>query len=184
MAREVLNLSGNAVLVTGGAGFIGSCLVRRLCSLGIPVVTVDKLTYAGNLDSIAGIPPALHRFVQADICDADALAGVFREYRPAAVMHLAAESHVDRSIDGPAAFIQTNCVGSFRLLVNTGRVSILLHALLFASFTSPPTRCSDHSGTTGGSTRRRHTSRGRRTLRARRLRITSPAHGSIPMVCP
>jgi dTDP-glucose 4,6-dehydratase len=116
MAPEVLNRSGNAVLVTGGAGFIGSCLVRRLCTLGIPVVTVDKLTYAGNLDSIADVPPALHAFVQADICDADALAGVFREYRPRAVMHLAAESHVDRSIDGPDAFIRTNCVGTFRLL--------------------------------------------------------------------
>jgi dTDP-glucose 4,6-dehydratase len=116
MQREVMKISAEPVVVTGGAGFIGSSLVRRLCQRGAPVVTIDKLTYAGNPESIVGVPAALHRLVHADICDADALHTIFRECRPRAVMHLAAESHVDRSIDGPDTFIQTNCVGTFRLL--------------------------------------------------------------------
>ena len=105
------------ILVTGGAGFIGSAVVRRLVGRGYHVVNVDKLTYSGNLDSlrdVAGEPN--YRFVQADICDQSALAAVMAEERIEAVMHLAAESHVDRSIDGPAAFVETNVVGTFRLL--------------------------------------------------------------------
>ena len=106
------------VLVTGGAGFIGSAVVRHLVlDLGCEVVTVDKLTYAGNLESLASVDgDDRHAFEQVDICDADALAGVFRRHQPDAVMHLAAESHVDRSIDGPAAFLQTNVVGTYTLL--------------------------------------------------------------------
>jgi len=106
------------ILVTGGAGFIGSAVCRRLC--GDPannVVVVDKLTYAGNLASLRQIENRPnYRFVQADICDAPAIAGVMRDHAIDIVMHLAAESHVDRSIDGPSQFIETNIVGTFRML--------------------------------------------------------------------
>lgn len=106
------------ILVTGGAGFIGSNLVRHLLTIeGHAVLNVDALTYAGNLrslDDVAHHPR--HRFVQADICDASAMARLFAEFAPDWVMHLAAESHVDRSIAGPAAFIQTNITGTATLL--------------------------------------------------------------------
>jgi len=105
------------VLVTGGAGFIGSAVVRRLVGRGYEVTNVDKLTYAGNLDSlrdVEGLPN--YCFVQADICDQQAIRDLLSERQIDAVMHLAAESHVDRSIDGPAAFVETNIVGTFRLL--------------------------------------------------------------------
>jgi dTDP-glucose 4,6-dehydratase len=106
------------VLVTGGAGFIGSAVVRLLIAeTGHRVVNLDKLTYAANpdaLDAVAGHPR--YRFERADICDAAALADIFARHDPDAVMHLAAETHVDRSIDGPAAFVQTNVVGTQILL--------------------------------------------------------------------
>lgn len=106
------------VLVTGGAGFIGSAVVRKLVLQGLAeVVTVDALTYAGNLASLAPVmEDRRHRFVQADIRDGEAMAGLLEAEAPDAVMHLAAESHVDRSIDGPAAFIDTNIVGTYTLL--------------------------------------------------------------------
>jgi dTDP-glucose 4,6-dehydratase len=105
------------VLVTGGAGFIGGAVVRRLVGRGYRVVNVDKLTYSGNLDSLRNVVGrSNYRFVQADICDQPAIAALMAEERIEAVMHLAAESHVDRSIDGPAAFVETNVVGTFRLL--------------------------------------------------------------------
>jgi len=106
------------ILLTGGAGFIGSAVVRQLIGeTDAEVVNVDKLTYAGNLGSLAeaGEDPR-HHFEQVDICDAGEVARVFEEHRPDAVMHLAAESHVDRSIDGPGEFIRTNVTGSFTLL--------------------------------------------------------------------
>jgi dTDP-glucose 4,6-dehydratase len=106
------------LLVTGGAGFIGSALVRMLVrDAGYRVVTVDKLTYAGNLESLEDVHDAAeHRFVRADVADETALRAVFDEVRPHGVIHLAAESHVDRSIDGPGEFIHTNIVGTFTVL--------------------------------------------------------------------
>lgn len=105
-------------LVTGGAGFIGSAVVRRLIERSSHhVLVLDKLTYAGNLESLATVAGnSRYRFEQVDIVDTAALRRVFDEYSPDVVMHLAAESHVDRSIDGPAQFIQTNIVGTFSLL--------------------------------------------------------------------
>lgn len=105
------------VLVTGGAGFIGSAVVRRAVAEGLSVINVDKLTYAANLDNVASVADSpLYAFEQADICAAAAMARIFETHAPDAVMHLAAESHVDRSIDGPAAFIQTNITGTYVLL--------------------------------------------------------------------
>lgn len=106
------------ILVTGGAGFIGSALVRQLINeTKCKVINVDKLTYAGNLQSLAAVSDSpRYRFEQVDICDAHEIARVLREHQPDAVMHLAAESHVDRSISGPADFIQTNIVGTYTLL--------------------------------------------------------------------
>jgi len=106
------------ILVTGGAGFIGSAVVRQFIhDTQDRVVNLDKLTYAGNLQSLASVSSdPRYRFEQVDICDAAEVARVFREHRPDAIMHLAAESHVDRSISGPAAFIQTNIVGTYTLL--------------------------------------------------------------------
>ena len=106
------------IVVTGGAGFIGSALIRQLIrEAGCEVMNLDKLTYAGDLTSLAecSSSPRYH-FQQADICDAEAVRHIFERFRPTAVMHLAAESHVDRSIDGPADFIRTNITGTFVLL--------------------------------------------------------------------
>ena len=105
------------ILVTGGAGFIGSNLVRLLIRRGHSVLNVDKLTYAGNLSSLKDVAeqPAYH-FLQADICDRQAMDAAFDSFQPDAVMHLAAESHVDRSIDDPGAFITTNISGTWTLL--------------------------------------------------------------------
>jgi dTDP-glucose 4,6-dehydratase len=105
------------VLVTGGAGFIGSCFVRMAAERGdCRIVNLDKLTYAGNLDSLVDVPSHRHVFVQGDVCDERVLDGLLAEYRPRFVVHLAAESHVDRSIEGPLAFIETNVVGACALL--------------------------------------------------------------------
>ena len=106
------------ILVTGGAGFIGSAVVRHIIeSTQDSVVNVDKLTYAGNLESLESVENnPRYAFEQVDICDSKALLRVFEHHQPDAVMHLAAESHVDRSIDGPAAFIETNIVGTYTLL--------------------------------------------------------------------
>lgn len=106
------------IVVTGGAGFIGSALIRYLLThTDKNVVNVDKLTYAGNLDSVKSVLPSdRYSFERVDICDGEEVARVFEQYQPDAVMHLAAESHVDRSIDGAADFIRTNVVGTFTLL--------------------------------------------------------------------
>jgi len=106
------------ILVTGGAGFIGSAVVRYLINtIGCFVLNVDKLTYAGNLDSLKNVSSnPKYGFEKLDICDVQKLDRVIKEYRPNIIMHLAAESHVDRSIDGPSDFIQTNIVGTYNLL--------------------------------------------------------------------
>jgi dTDP-glucose 4,6-dehydratase len=108
-------------LITGGAGFIGSAVVRHIVrETDHRVCVVDKLTYAGNLSSLTPVANnPRYSFVRADIADADKMKSVFANYRPDVVMHLAAESHVDRSIDGPAAFMQTNIIGTYVLLEAT-----------------------------------------------------------------
>lgn len=106
-----------SILVTGGAGFIGSAVVRRLVGKGYRVVNLDKLTYAGNLASLRDVETAQnYRFVQADIADREQIRALLDEETIDGVMHLAAESHVDRSIDGPAAFVETNVLGTVSLL--------------------------------------------------------------------
>jgi dTDP-glucose 4,6-dehydratase len=106
------------LLITGGAGFIGSAVIRHIINnTNHGVVNVDKLTYAGNLESLVSVEnDSRYSFEQVDICDANEIKRVFDEHQPDIVMHLAAESHVDRSIDGPGEFIQTNIVGTYVLL--------------------------------------------------------------------
>ena len=106
------------ILVTGGAGFIGSAVIRHIIdNTQDSVVNLDKLTYAGNLESLLEVSSdERYAFEQVDICNRAELDRVFQQHQPDAVMHLAAESHVDRSIDGPAEFIQTNIVGTYTLL--------------------------------------------------------------------
>ena len=110
--------TNKTIIVTGGAGFIGSELIRYLIeNTKHKVVNIDKLTYSGNLESLISIASnSNYIFEQIDICDENELKRVFAEHKPDIVMHLAAESHVDRSIDGPKDFIQTNIVGTFVLL--------------------------------------------------------------------
>ena len=105
------------ILVTGGAGFIGSAVVRRLIRSGNTVANIDKLTYAATPEAVEEcLESPNYQLIQADICDVDAMRQAFETSQPDCVMHLAAESHVDRSIDGPGAFIQTNVIGTFTLL--------------------------------------------------------------------
>lgn len=124
------------ILITGGAGFIGSALIRHLIqSTEHEVLNLDKLTYAGNLESLARVDGnPRYRFVRADIADSPVVAQTLAEFQPDAIMHLAAESHVDRSIDGPAAFIQTNIVGTYSLLESTRAYWLGLSAERKAAF--------------------------------------------------
>src|ERR1700694_4693838 len=106
------------VLVTGGAGFIGSAVCRHfIADLGYDVVVLDKMTYAGNLESLAPVSSSpRYVFEKHDICDAAAVNAIFAKYQPDAIVHLAAESHVDRSISGSDVFVKTNVLGTFTLL--------------------------------------------------------------------
>ncbi|WP_318357966.1 dTDP-glucose 4,6-dehydratase [Enterobacter sp.] len=124
------------ILITGGAGFIGSAVVRHVIkNTQDSVVNVDKLTYAGNLESLSNIVDSnRYCFEHVDICDAQALARIFSRHQPDAVMHLAAESHVDRSISGPAAFIETNIVGTYTLLEATRTYWMTLNDAAKAAF--------------------------------------------------
>jgi dTDP-glucose 4,6-dehydratase len=123
-------MSDTTYLVTGGAGFIGSALVRALIEQRAGnVVNIDKLTYAGNLDSLASVADDPHyRFEHSDICDQPVLRRIFDEHRPTFVVHLAAETHVDRSIDGPSPFLHTNVNGTFELLREAHRYWLSLDA--------------------------------------------------------
>lgn len=106
------------IIVTGGAGFIGSAVIRKLIATrDWEVLNLDKLTYAGNLESLATVENnPRYKFVKADICDRDHVRKIFQDYNPSGIIHLAAESHVDRSIDGPREFIETNILGTYDLL--------------------------------------------------------------------
>lgn len=106
------------ILITGGAGFIASALIRNFIkTTDYQIMNLDKLTYAGNVESLAEIADSgNYQFTQGDICDYDLVTSLFADFQPDAIMHLAAESHVDRSIDGPAEFIETNIVGTYNLL--------------------------------------------------------------------
>ena len=107
----------STVFVTGGAGFIGSAVVRKLiAATSMRVVTVDRLTYAGNLDSLEPARSDRHHLAEVDVCDAMAVRALFARFQPSAVLHLAAESHVDRSIAGPAEFVRTNVLGTYTML--------------------------------------------------------------------
>ena len=124
------------ILVTGGAGFIGSAVIRHIIeNTHHHVLNVDKLTYAGNLESLQSIKKSeRYQFFQTDICDQVELEKIFENFQPNVVMHLAAESHVDRSIDGPAAFIQTNIVGTYSLLEAARKYWLSLTAEVKESF--------------------------------------------------
>lgn len=122
------------ILVTGGAGFIGSNLVRLLIARDHSVLNIDKLTYAGNVASLGAVESdSNYQFLQADICDAGAMKAAFAAFGPDAVMHLAAESHVDRSIDGPGEFIQTNILGTYTLL-QTAREYLSANTIPLSAF--------------------------------------------------
>ena len=116
------------ILVTGGAGFIGSAVVRHIIkNTNNDVLNVDKLTYAGNLESLKEVDQSeRYIFSQTDICDGEALQQLLKDFQPDLIMHLAAESHVDRSIDGPAEFITTNIVGTYTLLEVTRKYWLTL----------------------------------------------------------
>jgi nucleoside-diphosphate-sugar epimerase len=177
------------ILVTGGAGFIGSAVVRHIiANTQDTVINVDKLTYAGNLESLTAVADSSrYHFRQVDICDRAAVDAVFAEFAPQIVMHLAAESHVDRSIDGPAAFIETNIVGTYTLLEAARQFWLSSSAQKknqrFAFTTSLPMKCTARSVPPACSPKRRHTRPTHLTPLAKPLPITWCALGMKPTAC-
>jgi len=177
------------ILLTGGCGFIGSAVIRHaIAATGHEILNIDKLTYAASEAalSLAGGHPR-HRLLRADICDAAAMAAAFADFAPDAVMHLAAESHVDRSIDGPGAFMQTNILGTFTLLQaardyfaglgGAARETFRFHHI-------QPTRClARWNRVMRRSTSTPRTTRAARIPRARRPPTIWCGPGGIPMAC-
>jgi dTDP-glucose 4,6-dehydratase len=169
------------IMVTGGAGFIGSAVIRQLLrETDTRVVNLDKLTYAANAAALLrfAMHPRYH-FEHVDICDYQALSRIFIEHSPDAVLHLAAESHVDRSIDDPDQFMQTNVIGTLQLLQASRRYWTTLDRVAknFASFTFPPMKCLDRWAAKGDLPRRPAISRGPPTRRARLPPIIWYVHG-------
>ena len=174
------------ILVTGGAGFIGSAVVRQAINDGHNVINLDKLTYAAcleNLDSVCDSPN--YAFEQIDICDGAALAACFEKHQPDAIMHLAAESHVDRSIDGPSAFMHTNIIGTYEMLEAAraywdakGRPDD------FRFHHIQQTRFMDHWVKLVCSPKTHHTIQIRHILHPRHRRIIWYAHGMKHTACP
>ena len=175
------------IIVTGGAGFIGSALVRHLVAAGHDVLTVDALTYAGNRASLRDVEGnSRHRFLHANICDRAGMDGAMAEFRPERITHLAAESHVDRSITGAADFVQTNVVGTFTLLEAArgywqGLAPAAKAAFRFSTFRL--TRFMARWAMTGCSMRPRLTIPRRPIRRRRRRRTISPRPGTARMAC-
>ncbi len=174
------------IVVTGGAGFIGSAVCRFLIGqTEHDVCNVDKLTYAGNLNSLRDVSGNnRYRFVQADICDREAIERVFADFAPHAVIHLAAESHVDRSIEASSEFIDTNIVGTLNLLEASRRHLARDNARAqtrSASSMFRPTKYTDRWDPRAGSLRRPPTVRTRPMQPARHPPIIWRAHGTRPM---
>jgi len=175
------------IIVTGGAGFIGSAVVRHLLGhTDHEVLVVDKLTYAGNLTSLDAVRGHPHyQFSRADICDRSAMAHIFSNFGPDAMMHLAAESHVDRSIDGPADFINTNVVGTYVLLETALPIGESLASAPTGSafITSQPMRSSERFRMRGNLPKRPATIRARLIRPVRPHLTTSYGLGVTPMGC-
>jgi hypothetical protein len=186
--KEIMRSKDGTIFVTGGAGFIGSAVVRHLLhDTHARVVNIDKLTYAASLESLSGADGNPHyAFEKQCICEGPALRKLFEKYQPEAVMNLAAESHVDRSIDGPGEFIQTNIVGTFILLQEALRYWRSLPSQRrrgFASCTSPQTRCSARSARTVSSPRSPRTRRTRHIRQAKLLPTIWCVPGARPTSC-
>ena len=178
------------VLVTGGAGFIGNSVIRAIINgTNMSVVNVDKLSYAGNLDSLSDFDSSQsYSHEQVDICDAKALDRVFQQHQPDCVMHLAAESHVDRSIEGPADFIDTNIVGTFNLLEAARHYYESLEEEKREQFRfhhiSTDEVYGDLEDTDDLFTEQTPYSPSSPILQVKRLLITWSVHGDAPMACP
>ena len=177
------------IFVTGGAGFIGSALVRHLIEHSEhEILNFDKLTYAGTLSTVERVAQSnRYRFVQGDICDAEAVRAAIAGFRPDIVTHLAAESHVDRSIDGPGAFIQTNIVGTFTMLAEARAYWLSLDDEAKTAFRFHHISTDEVYGSLGDtglcSPRTRPTTRARPIRRRRRAATTSSARGATPTAC-
>lgn len=176
------------IIITGGAGFIGSAVARlAIQERNCDVLVVDKLTYAGNIENLRPVmSDGRFSFLQSDICDRVAMTNAMTSFAPDAVLHLAAESHVDRSIDGPADFIQTNVVGTFSMLeAARGYWSELRPNARRGSGSSTfrPTRCSAPWERTVSSRRARPTRPVRHIQRPRPDRTIWLAHGATLMAC-